>query len=151
MSDYDFLALPQGLHGSPTIFTKLLKPVLAHLCSLGHTVLVYIDDTLLQGDTHSECKAAVASTCELLDNLGLSIHPVKSVFDPTQCIEFLGFQLDLCSMLASLTADKANKIRLTCENFLAQQNCSIRQLAEIIGQTVAVNRVFGLHPYFTND
>ena len=81
--------------------------MLAHLRSIGHTVLVYIDDTFLQGDTHSECKAAVASTCELLDNLEFTIHPVQSVCDPTQCIEFWGFQLDSCGMLVSLTADKA--------------------------------------------
>ena len=116
--------------------------MLAHLRSIGHTVLVYIDDTFLQGDTHSECKAAVASDCELLDNLGFTFHSVKSVFDPTQCIEFLGFQVDSCNMLVPLTSDKANKIRLTCERFLAQQNCGIRQLAEIIGQMVAAQPCF---------
>ena len=45
---YEFLALPQGFRDSPCIFTKFLKPALSCLRSLGHTVLAFIDDTLLQ-------------------------------------------------------------------------------------------------------
>ena len=109
---------------------------------------MYIDDTLLPVDTHSECKAAVASTCELLDNLGFTIHQVKSVFDPTQCIEFWGFHLDSRSVLVSLNVDKAKKIRFTCKKFLAQQNCSIRQLAEIIRHMVAAQPSVWIAPVF---
>ena len=90
---YEFLALPQGYRDSPRIFTKILKPILSHLRALGYEIVMYIDDTLLLGDTEEECILAVKNACRLLDSLGFTIHPVKSVFKPTQSIEFLGFVL----------------------------------------------------------
>ena len=60
------------------IFTKLLKPALSCLRCLGHTVLAFIDDTLLQGDTKQDCQSAMVVTCQVFDSLGFTVHPVKS-------------------------------------------------------------------------
>ena len=57
---------------------------------LAHALLIYFDDTFLQGDSYEECVLAVLKTISLLDSLGFTIHPVKSVFHPTQSIEVLG-------------------------------------------------------------
>ena len=73
----EFVALPQGFRDSPCIFTKLLKPALSHLRSLGFTILIYIDDSLLQGDTFMECQEAVSKASEVLDILGFTIHLIK--------------------------------------------------------------------------
>lgn len=145
---FEFLALPQGYRDSPRIFTKLLKPVLAHLRLSGHTLLIYIDDTLLQGDTFEECQAAVLDTCALLDRLGFTVHPVKSVFTPTQCIEFLGFQLDSQNMLVSLTPRTVDKIRTKCADLAGRKKCTIRQLAEVIGYLVAAQPGVWVAPLF---
>ena len=40
---FEFSGLPQGYRGSPRIFTKVLKPVLANLIEEGHTLLIYFD------------------------------------------------------------------------------------------------------------
>ena len=44
---YQFTALPNGLSSGPRDFTKLMKPPFAHLRNLGHTIIGYIDDTIL--------------------------------------------------------------------------------------------------------
>ena len=88
---YEFPALPQGFRDSPRIFTKLLKPALSCLRCLGHTVLAFIDDTLLQGDTEKDCQSAMMATCQVFDSLGFTVHPVKSVLQPTQKLNFWGF------------------------------------------------------------
>ena len=90
---FEFVALSQGFCVSLCSLTKLLKPVFSHLWSLVFTILIYIDNSLLQGDTFTECQEAVslALTCEVLDIVGFMIHPVKSVFKPSQTIEFLQF------------------------------------------------------------
>lgn len=145
---FEFVSLPQGFRDSPRIFTKLLKPAMAYLRCQGHTILIYIDDSLLQGDSFHECRDAVRAACELLDTLGFTIHPTKSVLQPTQKIEFLGFILDSNSMTVSLTPAKAGKIRKACVCLVTKHRCTIRELAELIGQLVAAQAGVWVAPLF---
>lgn len=71
--------------------------------------------------------------------MGFTIHPVKSVFQRTQCREFLGFQLDSRKMVVSLTSAKAYKIRLVCIELIERQTCMVGRLAEVIGYLVAAH------------
>ena len=91
---YSFRCLPNGLSVAPFLWTKLLKPVLSTLRKKGHTNSGYIDDILLQSDSFMECITNVTETVSLLDDLGLTPHPEKSVTVPTQVIEFVGFILN---------------------------------------------------------
>ena len=131
------MALPQGFHDSPRIFTKLLKPALAHLRCSGHTLLIYIDDTMVHGNTFLKFQTAVTDACAIFDSLGFTIHPAKSVLEPTQCIKILGFQLESHKMLVSVTDNKALKIKSLCAGLIGKKSCTIRQLAEVIGHLVA--------------
>ena len=91
---YQFTCLPNGLSSAPRIFTKILKPVYARLRSIGHTFMGHVDDSLLVGQSFDSCHRNIADTAYLFANLGFTIHPVKSVLQPQQKIDFLGFVLD---------------------------------------------------------
>ena len=39
-----YIVLPFGISSAPHKFTKLLKPILAHLCSRGIVIITYLDD-----------------------------------------------------------------------------------------------------------
>ena len=142
------LALPQGFRDSARIFAKLLKPSLSCLRCLGHTVLAFIDDTLLQGDTEQDCQSAVMATCQVSDSLGFTVHPVKSVLQPAQRIDFLGFWLGSIDMIVSLTDRKVDKIRSVCAELLGMEVCSIRHMAKIIGYLVAAHLDGWVAPVF---
>ena len=43
---YQFKVMPNGLSSAPRLFTKILKPVYAHLRLLGHLACGYIDDSI---------------------------------------------------------------------------------------------------------
>ena len=73
-----------------------MKPVFATLTKLGHVNTAYIDDSCLLGQSYYSCKQNIRDTVMLIDSLGLTVHPEKSVFEPTQQIVFLGFIL--CSV-----------------------------------------------------
>ena len=92
---YQFTALIMGLTHSPRVFTKILKPVFAKLRAKGHISSAYIDDSCLQGATYQLCKKNITDTVKLMDSLGLTVQPEKSVFKPTQQIIFLGFLLGM--------------------------------------------------------
>ena len=106
---------------------------------MGHTALAFIDDTLLQEDAEQDCQSAMMATCQVFDSLGFTVHSVKSVIQPTQRIEFLGFWLDSVNMIVSLTDRKVDKIRSVCAELLEMEVCSIRHMAVIIGYLVAAH------------
>ena len=48
--------MPNGYSQAPYIFTKILKVQFAYLRKNGHSSVVYIDDTYLQGDFPEHCE-----------------------------------------------------------------------------------------------
>ena len=52
---FKFLVLPNGYTKGPRKFTKLLKPILAKLRSMGITLLAYLDAILVLGKSNGEC------------------------------------------------------------------------------------------------
>ena len=145
---YEFTSLPQGYTESPRIFTKLLKPVLGHLRSKGHSLVAYIDDTFLQGDTKEECMDNVQETGKLIDELGYTIHPVKSVFEPDQRIPFLGFILDSKNMTVSVSDEKTASVCCKILSLLGNKRCSIRDFARVLGSLVALDPGVWIGPVF---
>ena len=134
---YQFTCLPNGLSSAPRIFIKILKPVYARLCSIGHTCMEHIDDSLLVAQSFNSCHRNIADTVSLFTNLGFTIHPVKSVLQPQQKIYFLGYVLDSITMTVTLTAAKAMKVRSACQNLLFQKTTTICSVAQVIGFLVS--------------
>ena len=78
---------------------------------MNHVVSRYIDDLYLQGSTYQKCAINVLDSVQMLDNLGLVIHPEKSVFIPQQKMIFLGFIIDSVRMIVMLTEDNIHKLK----------------------------------------
>ena len=78
---YSFTCLANGLSSASRIFTKVLKPV--SLRKMGNTNVAYIDDSLLKSLTYEACKLNVVDSLTLVDSLGLTVHPDKSILEPT--------------------------------------------------------------------
>ena len=68
---WQYTALPNGLSTAPRLFTKLVKPILASLRQQGHTVIGYLDDTLIIANTLEEAKSAIEATINSFPNWGL--------------------------------------------------------------------------------
>ena len=107
---FQFCAMPNGYCDAMRVFTKILKPVFATLREQGYESVIYVDDSLLQGDTYQECLDNIKATLRCLQSLGFVIHPTKSVLHPTQEIVFLGFIINTNDMTVRLTAEKKTKI-----------------------------------------
>ena len=88
------------------IFTKLSKVPFSHLPSKGFVWVVFVDDSYLQGIIYKTYLHNTENTIELLQNLGFTIHPTKSVVTPTQRITFLGFVIDSIQMTLEITREK---------------------------------------------
>ena len=134
---YQFSCLPNGLSSAPRIFTKILKPVFAHLRSLGHIYMSHIDDSLLIGYDYKSCENNIVDSVSLFSQLGFVAHPEKSVLQPTQSIELLGFVIDSVKMTVKLLPHKVAKIKSMCNELLSKQQPTIREVAQVIGVLVS--------------
>ena len=56
---YQFCCLPFGLSCAPTVFTKLMKPVVAFLRERGMRLIIYLDDMLVICNSQEELRENV--------------------------------------------------------------------------------------------
>ena len=132
---YKFLALPNGYTEGPRKFTKVLKPPMSVLRKKGVNVADYIDDLITMNKSQSRCYDNIAIIIKTLDELGFVIHPDKSVFTPSQEIEYLGFVIDSRDMTVTLTQAKKQTIAILCDEVLKNhQHITIRTLAKLLGK-----------------
>lgn len=134
---YQYTCMPNGLSSAPRIWTKLLKPVFSYLRKNGYANVAYIDDSFLQAQTFDACLENIKHTVQIVDRLGLTVHPTKSVLVPTQEITFVGFVLNSLSMQIRLTDEKADCLIQLCTSLLRKLKPTIRDLAQLIGKMVS--------------
>jgi hypothetical protein len=137
---YQFTCLPNGLSSGPRVFTKILKVPLAWLReSFGVTISGYIDDTILCAETASQLRSDLRLAAELFQDLGFMISWKKSVLEPTQEIEFLGFLINSVTGRVSLPVGKADNIARMVRKAQGQVWFTIREVAQLLGVLVATS------------
>ena len=110
--------------------------------------MVFANDSYLQGNIYKACLHNIENTIELLQNLGFTIHPTKSILTPTQRITFLGFVTDSVQMTLEITEEKKNKIHNLCLEILQKEKITLRTLASVIGNFFASFHAVPLGPFF---
>lgn len=133
---YQFTSLPQGLSSAPRLFTKLLKPALAHLRKLGMIVSCYIDDCIFIASSPEELLCNVNYAMQFFDSLGLTIHYKKSTLVPTQRVKFLGVILDSVNMTVTLPDETMKQIRCLGRSLLTKSMNTLQELSSFIGLAV---------------
>ena len=133
---YKFQVLVMGLTSS-RLFTKVMKPIFAHLHRQGLQSSNNLDDSYLQGYTFEQYKHNVVSTIDLMKRVGFTPHEDKSVVIPTQVIEHLGFVLNSKEMTVSINHAKFLKLKTLALQVLQQHSCTIRVVAKLIGIMVS--------------
>ena len=132
------MALANGLSSAPRQFTKLMKPVYSFLRKFFPLLIsVYIDDSLIVGDTYQICADSVYTTWATFCKLGFIPHPDKSQVLPTQVLDFLGYTINTVLMIVTLPHRKIVKfldLVLFLETF---KKISIQLLAKLIGKIVS--------------
>ena len=105
---YD-IRLPFGARFSPGHFHRLTQAVRRFMAKRGYQVVVFLDDFLVISDTEAGCLDGLNMLVKLLCKLGFSIALDKTV-GPTQCLTFLGLQLDSVSFSLQLPLEKVSSL-----------------------------------------
>ena len=130
--------MPNGYSDAMRVFTKMLKPRFSTLRKQGFISVIFFDDSYLQGKTRDECLGNVHKTVSLLASLGFTIHEGKSVLEPTQSIEFLGFITNSVSINIKINPKKSHTIIERIKNFLDHKKPTTEQLALVIGSCISL-------------
>ena len=91
---WEFACLPFGLASAPKVFTKLLKPVVSILRQMGLRIIIYLDDILIMPQSCSLTLTHASTALNLLEGLGFEVNYEKSCLEPSQVIEFIGFEIN---------------------------------------------------------
>jgi hypothetical protein len=116
---YCHTVLPYGYQLAPRTFTKLLKPVLAHIREkYGVAIAVHVDDVWSGDVDKDKLVRAMAELMQLLQHLGLNINFKKSDLQPSRRVEWCGCIIDSSTMMLSCPQDKLNQYRKLTRSLL---------------------------------
>ena len=136
--------LPFGAAKSPEIFHRLTQAVTRMIARRGfRTILAYLDDFLIFGDSKHECELAYSELILLLGELGFSINWEKAVA-PTQRLTFLGIEIDTVLRQLILPESKLCELRALLGETLTKRSITKRDLQSLVGKlNFAARVIFG--------
>ncbi len=139
---YVWNVLPFGLSISPLVFTKVLRPVVAHLRERqGQRVNLYLDDWLLLVRRGQDPSTQLQRLLALLHELGLHVNLAKSSLTPSQTVSYLGMEISTVGRPQfRVPQEKLHKIRHEISRALRVETITGRTLARVAGLCVSVLR-----------
>ena len=111
-----------------------------------HTILAYLDDFLIIGDSKYECELAYQELIQLLSELGFSINWEKAV-SPTQRLTFLGIEIDTVLRQLCLPESKLCELRQLLSDTLIKRSVTKRDLQSLVGRLNFPARVLFRRPH----
>ena len=103
----------------------------------GSEFFITIDDMAIISSSRELSSQEGAIVVRILESLGFIINKEKSVLIPSQKIVFLGFVIDSMAMTVSLPEEKLNKLKEQTLSLWERPQCSIRELAHVVGLIVS--------------
>jgi hypothetical protein len=92
---WEFVGAPFGLSTLPKLFMAVMKPLQKLWRSRGLMVFVYLDDIIVFGSTRGLVEKHLHLMVDTLVQAGFKISQKKSILEPVQKVQHLGFIIDL--------------------------------------------------------
>jgi hypothetical protein len=141
---FQYMCMPQGYVLSPFLWTRALKAVLRPLRLRGMILVAYLDDILLIAPSKDTCSFHTSILREHLQQFGYLINWAKSMGEPTQTQDFLGFLLNSLQMTVSLPLPKLKLLRRAAVNLLNKARAltplTLRMVASLMGRLQATSQ-----------
>ena len=130
-----------GLRCASFIFTQITEFVVRCMSRRGFDgVFGYLDDFLLIGSTESECNAKLYMLIQLLRSLGFWIS-WKKVSPTSQCLTYLGIEIDSVSMQFRLPDRKLVRIRSLVMEFMQSDKATKKEFQVLAGHLAHASTV----------
>ena len=139
-----FTVLPFGLSSAPYIFTKVVRVLVRYWRSHAVRITVYLDDGLGSARDFARCVAASLFVKTSLQLSGFLPNDSKSIWQPTSCLVWLGFCIDLSIYTISIPSERILSAVQVIDSIRSQYPSSTaRKLAQFVGKIISMGFVFG--------
>ena len=132
-----------GLSSACQLFTKLTRPLVTAWGGSGINCYMYLDDGAAVFRTYLDAQRGSQLLQNYLQQSGFQVNSKKSRWQPSQQLEWLGFNFDSTNMKISVNEAKIQKDIQTCTFLLSKQTESARQMAGLVGQLISMQRALG--------
>lgn len=141
-----FAKLGFGFKLSPVLFQALMDAV-ASKCNevVGERVVfVYLDDFLIRGSSLEECRKNLGVLRGWLEDLGLEVNELKSVFEPQQELEYLGKVWNTRIGKVLNSEKRVSEIESECRRLLTAGQATLKEMEVFLGKLEWVARTLQL-------
>lgn len=140
---YVFLVLPFGLATAGYIFTKVCRVLVKFWRSLGIKIVMFLDDGIGIAETEENCREIAHIVKSSIDDSGFVSNEEKSIWDPTQCLIWLGLVINTHPLRLLISPKRIKKLAALSESALDQVKVSARQISAIAGSIRSQEVVLG--------
>jgi hypothetical protein len=141
---YQYSTCPFGLASAGLIFSKILRELVKIWRSRGIKIVMYLDDGIIIGQNKQETLQAATIVQQDLNDAGFVISQEKSIWEPSQKAQWLGFVLDSKSNIFEIPEEKIRRLRNNILfNLKHKHACGPRELAKSVGKICSLFHAFG--------
>ncbi|XP_053374094.1 uncharacterized protein LOC128546787 [Mercenaria mercenaria] len=146
--NYVFNVLPFGISTAGYIFTKLLRTVVSKWRSLGHRIVLFLDDGMGGDNTFSKTLDMSVFVHKDLMNFGFIMAEDKCNWLPCQSIVWLGYLWDTLNGILMVTDKRASKTECLLKKFIDSVSRGktvfhVRSVASLVGQLISMQSFVG--------
>jgi hypothetical protein len=142
---YHYVVVVFGIGPAGQALGRVMRPILRTLANLGIRNLVYVDDGIVIASSKIRADADYEVTLNLFKSVGLVMAEEKS--DPigasAQRKEYLGFLINMASIVVEVPELKMSRIRKLLELFLTSNSHKVREIASMVGKLNALEPALG--------
>ena len=149
---YHYNVLPFGLGPAAAIMTRLVKPIISYLASLGIRVSIFLDDSKINAATRALAWKHYQITKDVFLKAGFVISAEKSddFSDVSQQKMYLGFIMCSITMTAKASDDKLSSVFSLVRSFLSSSRIAVKDLAKIAGRIASLRPALGFFVLLTS-
>ena len=144
---YRYKALPFGFKNSGALMARLTKPLIRYIRSLGIYVNLYIDDFLIIDPSQADLAKKIEIVKLVFRLAGWTFEAEKSMKEPAQSVEYLGFIINFKDFTYSISKEKRQHIKEQIRDLLTKNQVEgqvpTRQVAECLGKLASVRKAVG--------
>ena len=134
--------LPFGLRSAPKVFTAIADALEWVIKREGVQKLFhYLDDFLIVAPPASkQCEEDLQKLLVIFDRLHIPVAASK-LEGPTECLTFLGIEIDTQVMVLRLPASKLEELRLLVAQWQGRKFCMKKDLQSLVGKLQQASKV----------
>lgn len=141
---YQYNRLPFGYSLAPRTFSKCVETALEPLRRMGMRVLFYLDDLLLLARSREEAALQTMTLVTHLSSLGFAVNWKKSSPLPSQCVIYLGVELNSAGMRARLSQQRVEALTALLRRVTPHNVVTALSVMQLLGMMSAGHVVIPL-------